>query len=1179
MKCFIIKALSVFLTVIMIAGYMPMAQIASAETATFKTGDLITFGSYPQSEVKDVATLSALNGKSLSWKSYGYYSGDGNYGSGKSSDYMKYADVTYNGNKYRAVKFTSYRPWGTYAACAWDSSYSDQGNNGYYTGTVYWFKYKPIVWRVIDPVDGLLMTENIIDSQPFENDYYYRRSEDGWRDVYGDSNYNHYASLWKYSSLRDWLNDDFYNISFSGQEKGCIRNTELQTEGWWDETNDELETTDKVFLLSSREDAWNESYGFSSNSRVSGVGINRVAFGTDYAKCQGLKIVDAVGYSYSGASYWHLRDAIDSDRTHFVTNEGDISSGLLDTSRTNTGVRPALIIDLQSAISQSLIKPADIISPTGSISSTNNVAASQTVTLTLSDNEDLEGYYWGTSADFSNNAYTSTSKTKETKTISDAGTYYLTVEDTIGNVSENYSITFYKTTLNENGGSVSPTAVLIESGKTFTFPTPQRSGYTYNGWSTSSSATSGVNSLKPNGNSTYYAAWKESTPPTGSILASNNVAVSQTVTLVLSDNAGVAGYYWGTSSTYADNTYTSTSSENVTKTISDAGTYYLTVKDTSDNVSENYSITFYKTTLNANGGSVSSAAVLTKSGDSFTFPTPKRSGYTYNGWSTSSSATSGVTTLKPTGNNTYYAVWNENTNNIYTVNYDANGGTGTPSSQKKTKGVSLTLSSITPTKTYTIYYNATGGKVSPASKSVSCAFNNWNTAKNGSGNSYAAGASYTNDADVTLYAQWQNPSAGSLAKPTRSGYAFSGWYTAASGGKKITSTSAVSADITVYAHWTANDIYNLGEETYSFENYGDTDSPGGHCFGMSMTSSGYYLGLLDFSKIGGNADSKLYSFSFSSAVKAPICYYHSIQGSYSNRAIVAGGSWYLTDDDKYDISADWREVINYVKNHEYDNTGKLQIGFRKKGKGGHAINFLRYENVNGQDRIYAYDNNFPTQETYFYMSSGAVYQAPVSTFGGSIDCIALRDVKTYFSNAGSYDASRVIYCCKEDVYVRGLNPYVMDGYNNGKEYVMYEIPEGQLRVIIIPLVDNADFIYKDTEYSFGMIDDDTYGEFRLESKNEEGAITVSSFKIYNASSENPGAQNTFGDVNCDGQILANDARLALRASAQLENLDATQTKAADVDEDGKVLANDARQILRFSAKLQTKFAKASENTT
>ena len=39
------------------------------------------------------------------------------------------------------------------------------------------------------------------------------------------------------------------------------------------------------------------------------------------------------------------------------------------------------------------------------------------------------------------------------------------------------------------------------------------------------------------------------------------------------------------------------------------------------------------------------------------------------------------------------------------------------------------------------------------------------------------------------------------ASPTKSGYSFVGWYTAASGGTKYIFTSAVTADITLHAHW------------------------------------------------------------------------------------------------------------------------------------------------------------------------------------------------------------------------------------------------------------------------------------------------------------------------------------------------------------------------------------------
>ena len=145
--------------------------------------------------------------------------------------------------------------------------------------------------------------------------------------------------------------------------------------------------------------------------------------------------------------------------------------------------------------------------------------------------------------------------------------------------------------------------------------------------------------------------------PTASISCTNNVASYQTVTLNMNDNQGIAGYYWGTSSTYSSNTYTSTSSKQVTKQISSSGTYYLTAKNLSGSVSQTQSITFYKTTLNGNGATVSPSYVLTRSGNSFSFPTVSKSGYTYKGWSTSSTATSGQTTLTPTKNTTYYAVF------------------------------------------------------------------------------------------------------------------------------------------------------------------------------------------------------------------------------------------------------------------------------------------------------------------------------------------------------------------------------------------------------------------------------------------------------------------------------------------------------------------------------------------
>lgn len=621
---------------------------------------------------------------------------------------------------------------------------------------------------------------------------------------------------------------------------------------------------------------------------------------------------------------------------------------------------------------------------------------------------------------------------------------------------DNSSADNYIITLNANGGNVAQSSLSAARTESYTFKNWNTAA---NGSGTSYSA--GAN-YTADEDLTLYAQWNSSTSTTS-------------VTLPIPSRTGYIFQGWATSSSASSGVkgdYTPTG--NVTL-------YAVWTADT------------YTVTFDANGGSVSTSSKTVSNGSTYgDLPTPTRSEYGFDGWFTSSiggTHVTGSTTVNLTANQTLYAHWIK----TYTVTYSANGGTGTPSQQIKEENVPLTLSSIIPSKKYIIQFNSNGGSVSPASKNVSCTFNNWNTSITGSGTSYAPGSSYTTNESATLHAQWANPKAGTLATPTRSSYEFVGWFTSASGGTQVTESTIVTGNLTLYARWM--DPYNMGDETYSFENYSDSDSPGGHCFGMSMTSAGYHLGLLDIARIGGNANKSLYSFSFTQIVKQPICYYAGIQGKYRDNATVAGGSSYLYGYSL--INSDWQEVVNYVSNHEYDNTGRLQIGFRKNGEGGHAINFLRYEKVNGQDRLYAYDNNFPTRETYFYQdSSGYVRQAPVQTFSGPIDCIALRDCIRYFNNVGNFDNTHVLYMPKDAAIVQGYNYSYMEGGLGNEEYVMYEIPTSQDRVTIIPNRDHADFIYMDTEYSFGEITYETRGELKFATMDEHGASTGADFKIY-----------------------------------------------------------------------------------
>ena len=326
------RVISFFLTFILLAGIAVVPGLAIT-VEDIKAGTFVTFGSYPQTSVVDSGTVAELNAQSLSWKYFEYYT------NGKRENFMQYADTTLDGTRYRAVTFAHYRE-------IHSTNYTDtyQKKNGYEPNKVYWFKYDPIVWRVLDADAGLIIAENLIDSQPFHNEYY---------NGCGDAEYKHYVSNWAYSSLRSWLNDDFYNTAFE-DEKSCIRTTSLVTPSSYSSAYDADPTKDNVFILSG-DDVLRGPYDFSS-SNGSGEYTNRIAYGTDYARCQGLWVYESVNSVYDGASYWHLRTPYMYDRTYTVRYDGIVDGSGPFPYNTSLGVRPALKVDLGSAISQSLIK-------------------------------------------------------------------------------------------------------------------------------------------------------------------------------------------------------------------------------------------------------------------------------------------------------------------------------------------------------------------------------------------------------------------------------------------------------------------------------------------------------------------------------------------------------------------------------------------------------------------------------------------------------------------------------------------------------------------------------------------------------------------------------------------------------------------------------------------------------
>ncbi len=299
------------------------------------SGTKIILGSYPQSLVTDTELLNSLNSLDLKWN---YFSNSGN-GSANAINCMNYADTEFQSKEYRAVKITNYRPYYSENSSTKDNSYQDE--NGYYTGITYWFEYKPLVWSVFNREEGILLCDSVIDSQPFSNSIYLFDSN-GDSSVDKNEYYNnkeHTVKLNDYetSSVREWLNNDFYHSTFSEEEKNILytrlnSNTPILSQAEY------ADTLDSVFLLSYEEIS-------DSSLPVNFVnGLSVVASATDYAKCQGIKT-----FTGSSCVYWWLRTAYESSAFNCtVSYNGRIGSpNQTWSSATCYGIRPAIKINLK----------------------------------------------------------------------------------------------------------------------------------------------------------------------------------------------------------------------------------------------------------------------------------------------------------------------------------------------------------------------------------------------------------------------------------------------------------------------------------------------------------------------------------------------------------------------------------------------------------------------------------------------------------------------------------------------------------------------------------------------------------------------------------------------------------------------------------------------------------------
>lgn len=315
------------------------------------------------------------------------------------------------------------------------------------------------------------------------------------------------------------------------------------------------------------------------------------------------------------------------------------------------------------------------------ISSTNDFAATQTVTLTARDyGSGIDYISFGKDEKYEKVTCNADGSVTFTRKVNASGTYIFSVKDKNGKVSKK-TITFYQTTLNTNKNNIVSsdgknviesdftsvpetlsTISINEAGKSIT-PVTKRDGVDFLGWSTDRKGKTGIISIKADDNKTYYAVWKDTKKPVAVLEdVTSNLSASQTITFKLYDTAegktntgsDIAGYYIGTNPDAESNTKKNvtadkngTYSGSETITLNGETTYYIFPYDKAGNIGDTIKlkstgnnntpeitpgILFHRVDFNANGSTDSPATVnipyaVIPHGSTITMPTAYRLGY------------------------------------------------------------------------------------------------------------------------------------------------------------------------------------------------------------------------------------------------------------------------------------------------------------------------------------------------------------------------------------------------------------------------------------------------------------------------------------------------------------------------------------------------------------------------
>lgn len=496
---------------------------------------------------------------------------------------------------------------------------------------------------------------------------------------------------------------------------------------------------------------------------------------------------------------------------------------------------------------QANLPAAHPYSTTNSTTGPMKSVASATATLAgvVTDADDTPTFTWtdtGTGTGTGSVTFVNANALDTDVTFTDVGTYILRLTGDDGNaqgaddvvitvnLTADYTITYDGN--GNDGGAVpvdgteyqlnDPVTVLGNTGSL------TRTGYTFTGWNTAADGSgtpyTAGNTFNITGATTLFAQWSGNSYAVnldrqggtgGSTTVSATMGSAMPVAVAPSRTGYTfAGYFTGTNGS-GTRYYNASMTSSRNWDIASATTLYA-----------HWTVNTYTVTFDRQGGSGGDGSVIASYGQAMPAASaPARSGYTFGGYysGTNGTGTQYYTSAMASANNwnlaantTLYAKWSANT---YTVTFDKQGGSG------GSNGVTATYNASMP------------AAVAPTRSGYD--FAGYFTGPNGTGTRYytavmASAANWTEIANTTLYAHWtsrsytvtldkQGGTGGSnsviaafgsampaASAPTRSGYAFGGYYTGADGGGVQYYTAAMASarnwDIpsptTLFAKWT-----------------------------------------------------------------------------------------------------------------------------------------------------------------------------------------------------------------------------------------------------------------------------------------------------------------------------------------------------------------------------------------